>query len=123
MSLEETLSKMMQGDDPTAVDVAMALLDDQKTAMTSNIPNVRVMNALKIYEAHYNDPENKAYSPKSALVMRTLYDAILLHNISKKGWRAEQIVKMFNGLQIFLGMGTNPQQEQQRGSGLMGRRR
>lgn len=121
MSLEESLSKLMQDDEPTAVDVAMALLDPKKAIMTTDIKNPGVMNALGIYIAHYGNPDanNKSYSPKSALVMKALYDLNILHNISHKRRRAEEIVKIFTGLQLFLGMG---QGQEQGGSGLMGKK-
>lgn len=125
MSLEEALSKLQTDDEASAVDVAMALLDEKRAIMTGNIKNVGVMNALSMYVAHYGNPEpdNKSYSPKSALVMQTLYNMSLKHSIADRGWRAEQIVKIFTGLQLFLGMGNGQPQEQQGGSRLLGRRR
>lgn len=123
MSLDESLSKLISSDEASPVDVAMMLLNKDHAVMTTNLKNPAVMTALKVYVTHYGDPspENKSYSPKSAAVMEALYKFNLLHNISHKGWRAEQIVKIFTGLQLFFGMGT-PQQQQEKG-GLLGRKK
>lgn len=121
MSLEESLSKLISEDDASPVDIAMALLDPKKAIMTTDIKNVGVMTALGVYVAHYGNPDanNGSYSPKSALVMKTIYDLNVLHNVGAKRARANEIVKIFTGLQIFLGL-TQQQDMQQGKSGLLG---
>lgn len=124
MSLEEALSKLQQDDSPTSVDVAMALLDKEKVELTANVKNTSMLNSMDLYISYFGDcsPENKAYSPKCALVMQTLRTAIIKHSLIKGGYRAGQIVQLFTGLQAYLSMGTQPVEET-KGGGLLGRKR
>lgn len=105
-TLGDALAILVSGDQPTAVDVAMKLLDPQDVIMHTEIRDPRTMNQLALmikYCKEKGDTEEKE-------LWQAAYNARALHMVSYQRKRETVIAKMFASLQTWL-MG-QPQQNE-----------
>lgn len=115
MSLDDTLSKLITGDQDTPIDVAMRLLDPKDVVMHTNIKNVRTMNRLKFMIAYTEKTD-----PDEAEFWATLYEGALLHAVSEGRARSKEVVEIAKATAVNNLM--NPPIESQGKRGLFGRR-
>lgn len=114
MSLGDSLAKLIGQQQPTAVDVAMKLLDPTDVVMHTEINNPRVLNQVAVMIAYChqkecpNDLEGKEVGYEEQF-WRTIYNSALLHMVSYKRKREGVMERMFASLQTWL-MGNGQQQ-------------
>lgn len=97
-TLGDALANLVGGDQPTAVDVAMKLLDPQDVIMHTEIRDPRTMNQLALmikYCEEKGDTEEKE-------LWEAAYKARALHMVSYQRKRETVIAKMFASLQTWL---------------------
>lgn len=102
MSIETALQGLEGGEESTAVDVAMKLLDKESAVMHTEIKNPSIMNALLIARM-FCTVKNR---PKCAEFFKTLYEAQVLHMVSYKRQRPKEIVKVLTSQLMALGLDT-----------------
>lgn len=111
MSLADELKGLISGDEATAVDLGMKLLDPKAALMHTEIVDPKTMNQLRLMIAVTKDEEEKA-------MWKQVYRARALHMVAYKRKRVTEIVKIFTGLQAFLAMNANIEKK----GGLLGKR-
>lgn len=97
MSLGDALEKLISKDEPTAVDVAMKLLDPTDVIMHTEIRDPRTMNQLKLM-IEYCTQKGEL---EEANLWKQAYDARALHMVSYQRKREGVIAKMFASLQAY----------------------
>lgn len=97
-TLGDVIANLVGGEQPTAVDVAMKLLDPTDVIMHTEINDPRTMNQLALMIRYCEE----CGDDDEAKLWKAAYTARALHMVSYKRKRETVIAKMFASLQTWL---------------------
>lgn len=97
-TLGDVIANLVGGEQPTAVDVAMKLLDPTDVIMHTEINDPRTMNQLALMIRYCEESGDT----EEAALWKAAYTARALHMVSYKRKRETVIAKMFASLQTWL---------------------